>query len=183
MAFTILNHVGENRPKAVIATTILSYSLSSILTGAVFFALGYLKLGSLTGFFPRHILVGCIGGVGWFLVATGLEVSARLDGNLSYNSETLQLLVEPATLVLWTVPLFLAIILIIIQRFIKHPLIVPLYFLSIPAVFYLVVLAVPNLNIAPLRDQGWVFELPQAGVPFYHFYTLYGQPVSTISLV
>jgi len=183
MAFTILNQVGENRPKAVIATTILSYSLSSILTGAVFFALGYLKLGSLTGFFPRHILVGCIGGVGWFLVATGLEVSARLDGNLSYDLETLQLLVEPATLVLWTVPLFLAIILIIIQRFIKHPLIVPLYFLSIPAVFYLAVLAVPNLDIALLRDRGWVFELPQAGVPFYHFYTLYGQPVSIISLV
>ncbi|CAZ82138.1 unnamed protein product [Tuber melanosporum] len=178
MAFTILNQVGEDRPKAVIATTILSYSLSSILTGAVFFALGYLKLGSLTGFFPRHILVGCIGGVGWFLVATGLEVSARLDGNLNYNLEVLQLLVKPATLVLWTVPLFLAIILIIIQRFIKHPLIVPLYFLSIPAVFYLVVLAVPNLNIASLRDQGWVFELPQAGVPFYHFYTLYGHEVN-----
>ncbi|PWW77051.1 hypothetical protein C7212DRAFT_357461 [Tuber magnatum] len=173
MAFTILSQVGEDKPKAVIATTILSYSLSSILTGAVFFALGYLKLGSLTGFFPRHILVGCIGGVGWFLVATGLEVSARLDGNLNYKLETLQHLVEPATLVLWTVPLFLAIILIIIQRFVKHPLIVPLYFLSIPAVFYLVVLAVPNLDIAPLRDQGWVFELPQAGVPFYHFYTLY----------
>jgi len=174
MAFTILNQVGD-RPKAVIATTILSYSLSSILTGAVFFALGYLKLGSLTGFFPRHILVGCIGGVGWFLVATGLEVSARLEGNLNYNLETLQLLVGPATLVLWTVPLLLAIILIIIQRFIKHPLIVPLYFLSIPAVFYLVVLTVPNLNIALLRDKGWIFELPQAGVPFYHFYTLYGQ--------
>lgn len=175
MAFTILNQVGEDRPKAVIATTILSYSLSSILTGAVFFALGYLKLGSLTGFFPRHILVGCIGGVGWFLVATGLEVSARLDGTLNYNLETLRHLVGPATLLLWTVPLLLAIILIIIQRFIKHPLIVPLYFLSIPAVFYLVVLAVPNLDITLLRGQGWVFDLPQAGVPFYHFYTLYSQ--------
>lgn len=27
---------------------------------------------------PRHILIGCIGGVGWFLLATGFEVSARL---------------------------------------------------------------------------------------------------------
>lgn len=174
MAFTILHQVGEDNPKSVIATTILSYALSSILTGAVFFTLGYLKLGSLTGFFPRHILVGCIGGVGWFLVATGLEVSARLEGNLNYDLHTLQHLVEPATLVLWIIPLLLAVLLIIIQCFIKHPLIVPLYFLSIPAVFYIVVLAIPNLEIPALRDRGWVFELPKAGVPFYHFYTLYG---------
>ena len=183
MAFTILNQVGKNRPKAVIATTILSYSLSSILTGAVFFGLGYLRLGSLSEFFPRHILVGCIGGVGWFLVATGLEVSARLDRSLTYDRETLQILLEPVTLLLWVTPLFLAIILITIQRFIKHPLIVPLYFLSIPAVFYLIVVSIPNLDITALRDQGWVFELPHAGLPFYHFYTLYGKPASSISLV
>jgi MFS superfamily sulfate permease-like transporter len=30
-----------------------------------------LRLGSLVGFFPRHILVGCIGGVGVFLIITG----------------------------------------------------------------------------------------------------------------
>jgi SulP family sulfate permease len=33
--------------------------------------LGALRLGSLIGFFPRHILVGCIGGVGLFLMITG----------------------------------------------------------------------------------------------------------------
>jgi SulP family sulfate permease len=73
MAFTIMAEVGEDDPNAVIATTILAYSLSSILTGAVFYIVGKCKLGSLIGFFPRHILIGCIGGVGWFLVATGLE--------------------------------------------------------------------------------------------------------------
>jgi MFS superfamily sulfate permease-like transporter len=41
-------------------------------TGLSFFLLGFLKLGLLIGFFPRHILVGCIGGVGAFLIETGL---------------------------------------------------------------------------------------------------------------
>ena len=50
---------------AIIATTITSYAVSSIVTGLVFL-LGKLKLGVLVGFFPRHILVGCIGGVGYF---------------------------------------------------------------------------------------------------------------------
>ena len=70
MAFTIMHRVGEDRPQAVIATTILSYAISSILTGIVFWIMGRCRLGALIGFFPRHILIGCIGGVGFFLIVT-----------------------------------------------------------------------------------------------------------------
>lgn len=175
MAFTILADVGEDNPKAVIATTILSYSISSIVTGLVFFAMGACKLGSLIGFFPRHILIGCIGGVGWFLVATGLEVSARLDGNLEYNLMTLRKLIRFDTIFLWTIPLALAIFLLVCQRWVKHPLFVPCYFLVIPAVFYFFVAAIPDLKLPALRDGGWVFGMPTAGEPFYHFYSLYGE--------
>ncbi|KAI9677268.1 MAG: hypothetical protein M1829_002610 [Trizodia sp. TS-e1964] len=173
MAFTILAHVGEGNPKSVVATTILAYSLSSILTGLVFFFMGACKLGSLIGFFPRHILIGCIGGVGWFLVATGLEVSARLDGNLEYNLPTLQKLLQFDTIFLWTVPLVLAIVLLIAQRWMKHPLFVPCYFLLIPAVFYFFVAVIPSLDLTDLRQSGWVFDMPAAGEPFYHFYSLF----------
>ncbi|CCX32397.1 Similar to Uncharacterized protein C24H6.11c; acc. no. Q09764 [Pyronema omphalodes CBS 100304] len=173
MAYTILNEVGQDNPKSVLATTILSYAISSVLTGAVFFLLGYLKLGSLIGFFPRHILVGCIGGVGWFLMATGLEVCARLNGNLSYDLDTLALLFKPGTLILWTIPLALACVLILAQKKIKHPLFMPLYFLSIPIIFHVIVALVPSLDIHMLREKGWVFDAPQSGAPFWHFYTLY----------
>ncbi len=47
-------------PGEILATTLVSYALSSILTGLAFFLLGYLKLGAVIGFFPRHILVGCV---------------------------------------------------------------------------------------------------------------------------
>ncbi|KAI5839991.1 sulfate transporter family-domain-containing protein [Morchella snyderi] len=173
MAITILNRVGEDNPKSVLATTVVSYALSSILTGVVFFGLGAMRLGSLIGFFPRHILVGCIGGVGWFLVATGLEVSARLEGNLNYDLSTLHKLIDPSTFALWIVPLFLAVFLIFCQKFIKWPLFVPLYFLFIPALFFIVVAAVPQLNIVSLRENGWLFDAPADNVPFWHFYTLY----------
>lgn len=55
--------VGEENEAAVIATTLASFSFSAILTGTTFFILGKFRLGNLIGFFPRHILVGCIGGV------------------------------------------------------------------------------------------------------------------------
>lgn len=175
MAFTILNRVGKDNPKAVLATTILSYSLSSVLTGVVFFLMGKCHLGALIGFFPRHILIGCIGGVGWFLVATGLEVSARLDGNLEYNLPTLWKLFQTDTLALWTIPLALAIILLVMKRWITHPLTDAAFFLSIILIFYFFVLVIPNLELVDLRAMGWVFEAPEAGVPFYHFYSLYGE--------
>ena len=128
MAFTILHRVGEDDPKAVYATVILAFSISSIVTGAVFFMMGTCKLGSLVGFFPRHILIGCIGGVGWFLVATGIEVSARLDGNLEYNLTTLRHLFQANTILLWTIPLALAVALILIQKFVKSKFLVGGYF-------------------------------------------------------
>ncbi len=180
MAFTILNRVGKDNPEAVLATTILSYSLSSVLTGVVFFLMGKCHLGALIGFFPRHILLGCIGGVGWFLVATGLEVSARLDGNLEYTLPTLQKLFESDTVALWTIPLAFAVILHVMKRYITHASTDAVFFLSIIAVFYYFTFALDSLNLPDLRAQGWVFEAPQAGVPFYHFYTLYSTKSSPI---
>lgn len=176
MAFTILARVGEDDPKSVLATTILCYSLSSILTGAVFFLMGKCKLGALIGFFPRHILIGCIGGVGWFLVATGLEVSARLESSLEYNLTTLEKLIQGDTIFLWMTPLILAITLLIAKHWAKHPLVDAIYFLSIIGVFYFFVAVIPDLKLPELRSRGWVFEAPDADVPFYHFYSLYGKP-------
>ena len=174
MAFTILARVGEENPKAVLATTVISYSLSSILTGIVFYAMGIFHIGALIGFFPRHILIGCIGGVGWFLVATGLEVSARLDGNLEYNMATLHKLGQADTVFLWLIPLSLAIVLFATKHWVKHPLTDATFFISIIAVFYFFVAAIDSLNLPELRDKGWVFESVKANVPFYHFYSLYG---------
>ena len=136
--------------------------------------MGQCKLGTLIGFFPRHILIGCIGGVGWFLVATGFEVSARLDGSLEYNLITLRRLVQLDTIALWLIPLFLAIFLITIKHWVKHPLTDAAFFLSTIAVFYFFVAAIPELQFSELRHKGWVFEAPTTGVPFYHFYELYG---------
>lgn len=180
MAFTILARVGEDNPKAVLATTVVSYSLSSILTGAVFYIMGRYHIGALIGFFPRHILIGCIGGVGWFLVATGLEVSARLDSNLEYNLATLHKLGRADTVPLWVIPLVLAIALFATKHWVKHPLTDATYFISIIVIFYFFVAAIDTINLPELRRDGWVFPTPKAGVPFYHFYSLYGMSSSQL---
>ncbi|KAK1754983.1 sulfate transporter family-domain-containing protein, partial [Echria macrotheca] len=172
MAFKITDMVGEDKPDAVIATTITAYALSSILTGTVFYLMGKFKFGYLVGFIPRHILIGCIGGVGWFLVATGFEVTARMGGSLEYDLDTLYRLIRPDTVPLWIIPLVLAIIMFGCQRRIASTYFLPVYIISIPILFYVVV-GIGRLDTDTLRDQGWIFDGPPPGEPWWYFYTLY----------
>ncbi|KAL4820737.1 sulfate transporter family-domain-containing protein [Aspergillus spinulosporus] len=172
MAFTILNRVGQDNPKSVIATTILAFSVSSILTGLVFFLMGTCKIGSLIGFFPRHILIGCIGGVGFFLILTGLEVSARLPGSFEFDIPTMQKLFDLATLALWVTPLLLAIGLLILKRFVRSNYLVGAYFIVVALCFYIVKF-IAHIPMDSLRNSGWVFDAPSSSNPWYHFYTLY----------
>jgi SulP family sulfate permease len=182
MTYTIMARTGTSQPNVVLATVITSYALSSILTGIVFFSLGALKLGSIVSFFPRHILVGCIGGVGFFLFVTGIEVSARIDGNLEYNLETLQQLFQKDTLALWIIPLALALLLRVATRWNSSPYLVPAFFISVIVVFYIVVAAVTAWNVPIARENGWIFGAVEAGVPFYHFYSYYGTVLESLDM-
>lgn len=174
MAATITAIVGEDKPDAVIATTITSFAISSMLTGIVFYLMGRFNLGYIVGFIPRHILIGCIGGVGWFLVATGFEVSARL-GEFKYDLETARRLFETDTLPLWLIPLALALVLFGLQRKVTSRYFLPAYILSIPFIFYFVVLSTDGLSPGNLRQKGWIFEAPEAGQPWWYFWTLYSK--------
>jgi sulfate permease, SulP family len=175
MAYMVLARLGNGDPEAVMATVITSYALSSILTGLIFLLLGALRLGDLVSFFPRSILLGCIGGVGVFLFLTGIEVSAGLDSSIGWGPETLERLVLPSTLVLWAIPLALAVSLLVIRKHLQHPIVMPAFFVTVVAIFYIVITLLPNVDLPRLRANGWVFMAPDAGVPFYNFYTYYSK--------
>jgi sulfate permease, SulP family len=173
MTYMIMGRMGTGNPDAVRATVITSYAMSSIVTGIVFFALGSARLGTLVNFFPHSILTGCIGGVGIFLFITGIEVSARLDGNLEFTMEVSKKLFAADTVALWIPPLVLAIMLLTIKHFYDRPWLVPAYYIGITAIFYIITTAVPAITMDKLRASGWVFDAPAAGVPFYNFYSYY----------
>ncbi|KAJ2715043.1 hypothetical protein H4R19_001420, partial [Coemansia spiralis] len=162
--------VDASQPERVVATTMAAYAASTLVTGALFFALGVLKIGVLVDFFPRHILVGCIGGVGYFLLQTGLEITSGVELHLAWP--VLRRLLAPNALGLWASSLSLALLLRALSARFRHPLFVPIFFMAVPAAFYMVT-ATLGLSLETLRATGWVFALPDAGVPFYHFYTLF----------
>jgi SulP family sulfate permease len=175
MAYSIMERMEGESSESIIATTIVAYCMSSVITGLIFLALGYFKLGSLVNFFPRHILIGCIGGVGFFLFVTGIEVSARLEGSLNYDLGTLQKLFSADTWYLWCLPLFLAIAIMVFQRTIKTTFVLPVSFILIFALFYIFVEGIFRMDLEVVRNAGWIFEKPEAGVKFYRFYSYFSE--------
>lgn len=174
MAYSIMNEMNGAPDNAIIATTIVSFAILSIVTGIVFFLLGKLRLGKLVGFFPRHILVGCIGGVGFFLVMTGIEVSSRLEGGMEFTVPTFKYLFSNHVIILqWTIPLALAIFLIVLQHRFHNSLLVPLFFICVFVIFHMIVKFIPNYNLKMARDSGWVFPAVEDNQPWYAFYELY----------
>ena len=174
MALIIAANMAGKPDEAILATVIVTYAFSSIVTGVIFFLLGKLKLGSLVGFFPRHILVGCIGGVGYFLVVTGIEVSSRLEGGLLYNAATFKYLFgDSLTLMQWIFPLVLTVILILLHQKIHHSLLVPMFFIGVFIAFHVVVALVGSWNLGLAREYGWVFPAVQNKEPWYSHYQLF----------
>lgn len=174
MALAIKNELGNENQEGVIATTIVTYAILSIVTGIIFFILGKLKLGSLVGFFPRHILVGCIGGVGYFLIVTGIEVASRLDGGIKYDLDTFKYLFGDYLMFLrWFIPLLLTLLLIGIQHKYHNSLVVPSFFIAVFVLFHLILVIVPGWNLDIALKYGWVFPAVEENEPWYGFYSLY----------
>ncbi|KAJ3156911.1 hypothetical protein HDU86_003446 [Geranomyces michiganensis] len=168
---TIHSEMHGAAPHAILATVMIAYAMSTLLTGLVFLLLGIFKLGTLVQFFPRHILVGCIGGIGLFLIFTGVEVTSGIT--TAYTLEYLRAIFQLAELKLWGTSLGLAIFLKMLQRRIQHPLFVPLFYVCVPIFFYLVVF-IGRFPLEEVRNAGWLITLPEGPpAPFYEFWTYY----------
>ncbi|KAJ3414674.1 hypothetical protein HDV05_006209 [Chytridiales sp. JEL 0842] len=171
MVNLIQEQTASESTESVLATVMVAYAMSTILTGIVFLLLGVFKLGNLIQFFPRHILVGCIGGIGWFLFVTGIEVTCGVEPELSL--EFIKNIFEWENAFLWGSSLLIALFLKMLQRRITHPLFVPLFYVAIPIVFYLVVF-IFGVQMETLRKLGLLFRLPPGEqAPFWTFWTYF----------
>jgi MFS superfamily sulfate permease-like transporter len=57
---------------------IQTFHLSTILNGVCFYVVGKYELGKIMHHFPRHVIVGVIGGFGVFLLGTSVEIATVL---------------------------------------------------------------------------------------------------------
>ena len=106
---------------------------------------------------------------------TAIEVTADVPAVITwkYFFDIFQL----SAFKLWGLSLSVAILLKILQHWIEHSLLVPIFYMVIPALFYLIIFSI-GISIDTLRKQGWLFQLPQANeAPFWTFWTYFNFPV------
>jgi Sulfate permease family len=137
-----------------LSTLFVLFGLSSIIVGAVFYALGRFKLGRVVYYFPNHVLVGCIGGIGIFIAKTGVEVAMNAVLNWSNLAAGLNL-VAPL--------LFFETLLRLLHRILVDEsgkplfsLLSPIYFCLITPMFY-VILWFFRIDMKHANDIGFFF--------------------------
>jgi SulP family sulfate permease len=152
LASIVIKHQGYGLD--AISTLIVMFGLSSIVVGMVFWVLGKYRLGRIVYFFPTHVLIGCIGGIGIFIAKTGIEVTIADTFSISNIIANWNLI--------WVV-FAMEITLRILEKFTKdaqgkpkYTLLSPIYFCMITPIFYLG-LQVVGVSVSRAEDAGYFF--------------------------
>lgn len=163
LAYAVIARQGYG--EEALSTLFFLFGVSSIVVGGVFYLLGRLRLGKLVYFFPNHVLVGCIGGIGVFILFTAAEVTTNVPFQLSL--EGLESLVEHWYL-LWVVLAFEASLRLLMwatQDELGRPkwqLLTPTFYISITPIFYLG-LWIAGISMDRAREIGYFFPATNTG--------------------
>jgi Sulfate permease family len=157
LSYIVIQQQGYGRE--ALSTVCFLFGLSSVMVGATFYLLGKWKLGRIVYFFPNHVLVGCIGGIGVFLIITAMEVTS--DTTFTFDHNGILGLVEHWDLL--SVVLSFETVLRILQHVTKDkhgnakfPLLSPVYYCMITPFFYFG-LYLFGVSTQQASDRGFFF--------------------------
>lgn len=153
--------LAQNRDtSSTLATIIAALALTSVLTGAFFFGLGWFRLGRFIRYIPFPVVGGFLAGTGWLLVQGGISVMTGQPVTL----DSVYFLSLPLVLVRWFPGALLAVVLLLVLRRWSHALIVPSILLGAIIIFY-VALGAGGLSIAQARERSWMLgPFPEGGL-------------------
>ncbi|RLN89057.1 hypothetical protein BBJ28_00019329 [Nothophytophthora sp. Chile5] len=167
LSMAIIEELGPQNA-SVLPTILVTYAFSSVVCGALFFVLGHWKLGNIVYLFPKHIIVGAIGGIGAFVLQNGIENATGRA--FLWTWDGVKGLFHADVVWLWVTSALLALTVSLLTRRIATPLFPPLFFVSIPPLFYVMLLLV-GISPETAREHGWFFDR----APHVAFYALWEQ--------
>ena len=117
-------------------TILAAISITTILTGMLFLALGYFGLGKLVRFIPYPVMGGFLAGTGWLLVQGAFSVMT----DLLLIPSNLPTFFLPGQLILWVPGFLFALALFFVMKKFSHFLTMPMMLLGSISLFYIVFL-------------------------------------------
>ena len=158
-ALAYVVHAEQGYNMEALSTLFFLFGFSSVVVGLVFYALGKLKLGRVVYYFPAHVLIGCIGGIGVFITITSFNVST--DSSFAFNMDGFRNMLDNWNL--FVVVLGMEMTLRILTCLTcnplgqsRFPLLAPLFFCLITPIFYLG-LKIFNVDMATAVQAGYFF--------------------------
>lgn len=145
---------------ATFPTIIAALALTSLLTGAFFFGLGWFRLGRFVRYIPFPVVGGFLAGTGWLLMQGGISVMTGQPLTL----DSAYFLSLPLILIRWVPGAALAVLLLLVLRRWSNALIVPSILLGAIIIFY-VALSASGLSIVQARERSWMIgPFPSGGL-------------------
>ncbi|PJF17608.1 hypothetical protein PSACC_02559 [Paramicrosporidium saccamoebae] len=141
----------------MMATILTAYMLVAVCTALFFLGLALLNMDKMVHKFPRVVLVGSMGGIGLFLIVTGLEIS--LNETFSVW-KWYRLFSSWVTFGLWSIGILASVVALIAESKYKVPFVTPILSLLLLVGFYLVILPL-NYTMDDLREFGWLLRPPE----------------------
>jgi SulP family sulfate permease len=153
MSVMVASVVASLGGQAVVSTVLILLAVSTLVTGAALFALGWLQLGGLVRYVPYPVLGGFLAATGWLLVQGSFGAITGYSLTLVNASVLLQ-----SELILQWLPAFaLALALLVVSRQVSSPLGVPGLIGGALVAFYLA-LAISGTTIDEAAALGLLFE-------------------------
>jgi SulP family sulfate permease len=153
---TYMENEGPVDEVSLVATVMVCYGISTLIVGVCFYAVGYYKAGQLLHYFPHHIIVGVIGGFGFFLLTTALEISTAIP--FAWDVDTLESYLDRSVLFHWLLVFGLGVVLRLMQwKWPSSQFIAPAFMLAVPVLFYLG-LFLSGTSIDEAQTSDWLFQ-------------------------
>lgn len=154
MAKRMVDSSGDE--KAITAIAVIG--LSTTITGAVLWLVGWLRLGYLVRFLPHAVITGFLAGTGYLLVEGGL---ITVVGDY-HGMEILNRVIRPSVLGVLLPALGLAVASVFLLRRFPHPLVAPGLLLIATLVFYGVIFSL-GISKEQAQSFGWLPDLSTIG--------------------
>lgn len=169
-------------------TMAFAIALTSILTGLVMFFLGVLKAGEAIRYIPYPVIGGFLAATGWLIVDGAFLVMTERHLNMG----NLRLLFDPAITLHWLPGLIIGIILLLVMRYWKHFLAMPVAISCAILIFY-VLLFVTNTSLMEARAHGLLLDAFQEQIswsplhfgdlPHVNWSVLFDQGIDIITII
>lgn len=145
---------------ALLPTAVATMALTTLAAAALFLVLGVLRLGNLVRYVPYPVIGGFLAGTGWLLVDGAINVMA----GSGITAATLPVLLGADTVVRWLPGVGLAVVVLVVLRRSRHPLVLPGLLIGAAALFH-GVLWVRGIPVATARAGGWLLgPFPDEGL-------------------